>query len=251
MRTSVKLKSISMTKTFAVILILIIILLLFLAISYKLIHSAEQIGIDYVNSFTSSAEKVINKHATILESGASSLSYLMKKNYTEKDIQEWMHNYIDYIENTIGTKGIDVFGVINGKLISGQGRLDNVTKPINEMLFYTEALKHKGKIFYSEIYTDIVNGEKVFTLSISLNSGKDVLALDIFPKQLGTRWLLDMSLPKNTSYFLTDSKGEIILLASPIEQPLNYFESVIKTVISKIYYSQINYNYAFHHIIDL
>ena len=137
MRTSVKLKSVSMTKTFAVILILIIILLLFLAISYKLIHSAEQIGIDYVNSFTSSAEKVINKHATILESGASSLSYLMKKNYTEKDIQEWMHNYIDYIENTIGTKGIDVFGVINGKLISGQGRLDNVTKPINEMLFYT------------------------------------------------------------------------------------------------------------------
>ena len=66
MRTSVKLKSVSMTKTFAVILILIIILLLFLAISYKLIHSAEQIGIDYVNSFTSSAEKVINKHATIL-----------------------------------------------------------------------------------------------------------------------------------------------------------------------------------------
>lgn len=251
MRTSVKLKSVSMTKTFAVILILIIILLLFLAISYKLIHSAEQIGIDYVNSFTSSAEKVINKHATILESGASSLSYLMKKNYTEKDIQEWMHNYIDYIENTIGTKGIDVFGVINGKLISGQGRLDNVTKPINEMLFYTEALKHKGKIFYSEIYTDIVNGEKVFTLSISLNDGKDVLALDIFPKQLGTRWLLDMSLPKNTSYFLTDSKGEIILLASPIEQPLNYFESVIKTVISKIYSSQNNYNSAFHHIIDL
>lgn len=251
MRTSVKLKSVSMTKTFAVILILIIILLLFLAISYKLIHSAEQIGIDYVNSFTSSAEKVINKHATILESGASSLSYLMKKNYTEKDIQEWMHNYIDYIENTIGTKGIDVFGIINGKLISGQGRLDNVTKPINEMLFYTEALKHKGKIFYSEIYTDIVNGEKVFTLSISLNDGKDVLALDIFPKQLGTRWLLDMSLPKNTSYFLTDSKGEIILLASPIEQPLNYFESVIKTVISKIYSGQNNYNSAFHHIIDL
>ena len=251
MQNGVKLKSVSMTKTFAITLIIIIFLLLFFTISYKLIHNAEQIGINYVNSFTYSAEKVINKHATILESGASSLSYLMKKNYTEKDIQEWMHNYIDYIENTIGTKGIDVFGIINGKLISGLGRLDNVTKPINEMLFYTEALKHKGEIFYSEVYTDIVNGEKVFTLSISLNNGKDVLALDIFPKQLGTRWLLDMSLPKDTSYFLSDSKGEIILLASPINQPLNYFESVVKRVIGKIYSGQHNYNSAFHHIIDL
>ena len=47
-------------------------------IAYKLISNAESIGVDYVHSFTDSAEKVINKHATILESGASNLSYFMK-----------------------------------------------------------------------------------------------------------------------------------------------------------------------------
>ena len=61
MQNGVKLKSVSMTKTFAITLIIIIFLLLFFTISYKLIHNAEQIGINYVNSFTYSAEKVINE----------------------------------------------------------------------------------------------------------------------------------------------------------------------------------------------
>lgn len=151
MQNGVKLKSVSLTKIFAIILIIVIIFLTIFFIAYKLISNAESIGVDYVHSFIDSAEKVINKHATILESGASNLSYFMKKNYSDKDIQEWMNNYIDYIENTIGTNGIDVFGVVNGKLISGQGRLDNVTKPINEMKFYVEAVKNKGKVFHSEV----------------------------------------------------------------------------------------------------
>ena len=251
MQNGVKLKSVSLTKIFAIILIVVIIFLTIFFIAYKLISNAESIGVDYVHSFTDSAEKVINKHATILESGASNLSYFMKKNYSDKDIQEWMNNYIDYIENTIGTNGIDVFGIVNGKLISGQGRLDNVTKPINEMKFYVEAVKNKGKVFYSEVYTDIVNGEKVFTLSITLNNGKDVLAIDIFPKQLGTKWFLNTKLPEETSYFLTDSKGEIILLASSIIQPMANFEAAMKRTISKIYSGDNEYNSAYNYIIDL
>lgn len=251
MQNGVKLKSVSLTKIFAIILIIVIIFLTIFFIAYKLISNAESIGVDYVHSFIDSAEKVINKHATILESGASNLSYFMKKNYSDKDIQEWMNNYIDYIENTIGTNGIDVFGVVNGKLISGQGRLDNVTKPINEMKFYVEAVKNKGKVFHSEVYTDIVNGEKVFTLSIALNNGKDVLAIDIFPKQLGTRWFLNTKLPEDTSYFLTDSKGEIILLASSINQPKANFEAAMKKTVSKIYSGDNEYNSAYKYVIDL
>lgn len=251
MQSSVTLKSVRLNKIFAVILIVVVILLVIFFIAFKLISSAENIGVKYVASFTDSAEKVISKHATILESGASNLSYFMKKNYSDKDIQEWMNNYIHYIERTLGTKGVDVFGVINGKLISGQGRLNNIKKPVSEMKLYTEPVKNKGTIYYSEVYSDIVNGEKVFTLSIALENGRDVLALDIFPKQLGTTWLSNMRMPEDTSYYLTDSKGEIILLKSSIKQPMANFESAMKKTISKIYSGENQYNSAYRYIIDL
>ena len=162
-----------------------------------------------------------------------------------------MNNYIKYIKKTLNTTGIDVFGLVNGKLISGQDRLGTVTMPIDEIRFYIEALKHKGEIFYTEVYNDVVNHEKVFTLSMTLDKGKDVLAIDIFPKQLGTRWLLDMSLPKDASYFLTDAKGEIILLATSIKQPMANFQAAMKKTISKIYSGENQYNSAYNYIIDL
>lgn len=79
MQDGVKLKSTSLANIFAVILITILVLLILFILTFKLISSAENLGVQHVNSFTDTADKVINKHATILESSASNLSYFMKK----------------------------------------------------------------------------------------------------------------------------------------------------------------------------
>lgn len=88
----------------------------------------------------------------------------MTKNHSEDDVQQWMSNYIEYIRKTLGTEGIDVFGIINGKLVSGQNRLGSVTMPVNQMKWYINARKRKGEIVYTDVYTDIVNGEKYLLL---------------------------------------------------------------------------------------
>lgn len=251
METSINLKSTTMTRVVSTILIFIIFILLFFMFLYKLIDNAEKIGYQYINSYTQSAQSIINNHALILESGAASLSFFMTKNHSEDDIQQWMSNYIKYINKTLGTENIDVFGVINGKLVSGQDRLDSVTVPVSQMKWYNNARKHKGEIVYTDVYTDIVNGEKVFTLAIVLENGRDVLALDIFPKTIGTKWLSDNTLPNNASYFLADSNGEIILMQSSIHQPLENFQSAVKRTVSKIYSGNNDYNSAFYYIIDL
>lgn len=251
METSINLKSTTMTRAVAIILMVIIFILLLFMFLYKLVDNAEKIGYEYINSYTQSAQTIVNKHALVLESGAASLSFFMTKNHSEEDIQQWMSNYIKYIKKTLGTEGIDVFGIINGKLVSGQNRLGSVTMPVNQMKWYTNARKRKGEIVYTDVYTDIVNGEKVFTLATVLENGRDVLALDIFPKSLGNKWLLDNTLPNHASYFLADSNGEIILMQSSINQPMENFQSAIKRTVSKIYSGNNEYNSAFYYIIDL
>ena len=251
METSITLKSTTMTRAFTIILMVIIFILLLFMFFYELVDNAEKIGYEYINAYTQSAQSIVNKHALVLESGAASLSFFMTKNHSEDDVQQWMSNYIEYIRKTLGTEGIDVFGIINGKLVSGQNRLGSVTMPVNQMKWYTNARKRKGEIVYTDVYTDIVNGEKVFTLATALENGRDVLALDIFPKTIGNKWLLDNTLPENSSYFLADSNGEIILMQSSINQPFDNFRSAIKKTVSKIYLGNNEYNSAFYYIIDL
>lgn len=251
METSINLKSTTMTRVITIILMVIIFILLLFIFLYKLVDNAEKIGYEYINEYTQSAQSIVNKHALVLESGAASLSFFMTKNHSEEDIQQWMNNYIKYIRKTLGTEDIDVFGIINGKLVSGQNRLGSVTMPVSQMKWYINARKRKGEIVYTDVYTDIVNGEKVFTLATALENGRDVLALDIFPKSLGNKWLLDNTLPKHASYFLADSNGEIILMKSSINQPIENFQSAIKRTVSKIYSGNNEYNSAFYYIIDL
>lgn len=251
METSINLKSTTMTRAVTTILMVIIFILLLIIFLYKLVDNAEKIGYEYITSYTQSAETIVNKHALVLESGAASLSFFMTKNHSEEDIQQWMNNYIKYIKKTLGTEGIDVFGIINGKLVSGQNRLGSVTMPVSQMKWYHNARNNKGKIVFTDVYTDIVNGEKVFTLATVLENGRDVLALDIFPKSIGNKWLLDNTLPNHASYFLADTNGEIILMQSSINQPLENFQSAIKRTVGKIYSGNNEYNSAFYYIIDL
>lgn len=251
METSINLKSTTMTRAVTTILMVIIFILLLIMFLYKLVDNAEKIGYEYITSYTQSAETIVNKHALVLESGAASLSFFMTKNHSEEDIQQWMNNYIKYIKKTLGTEGIDVFGIINGKLVSGQNRLGSVTMPVSQMKWYHNARNNKGKIVFTDVYTDIVNGEKVFTLATVLENGRDVLALDIFPKSIGNKWLLDNTLPNHASYFLADTNGEIILMQSSINQPLENFQSAIKRTVGKIYSGNNEYNSAFYYIIDL
>lgn len=187
METSNTLKSTTMTMAVTIILMVIIFILLLFMFFYKLVDNAEKIGYEYINAYTQSAQSIVNKHALVLESGAASLSFFMTKNHSEDDVQQWMSNYIEYIRKTLGTEDIDVFGIINGKLVSGQNRLGSVTMPVNQMKWYINARKRKGEIVYTDVYTDIVNGEKVFTLATALENGRDVLALDIFPKTIGNK----------------------------------------------------------------
>lgn len=251
METSINLKSTTMTRVITIILMVIIFILLLFMFLYKLVDNAEKIGYEYINKYTQSAQSIVNKHALVLESGAASLSFFMTKNHSEEDIQQWMSNYIKYIKKTLGTEDIDVFGIINGKLVSGQNRLGPVTMPVSQMKWYINARKRKGEIVYTDVYTDSVNGEKVFTLATALENGRDVLALDIFPKSLGNKWLLGNTLPNHASYFLADSNGEIILMKSSINQPIENFQSAVKKTVSKIYSGNNEYNSAFYYIIDL
>ncbi len=251
MKTSNNLKSTVMIKSSAYVSIILVVLLSLFIFIYKVLYNAEQLGMNYAQIYNNSIENIIDQHALVLKSGAASLSYFMTKNHSEKDIELWMNNYIKYIEKTLGTKGLDVFGIINGKLVSGQGRLGSVTMPVSKMKWYTSAVKQKGEVVHTDVYTDIVNGEKVFTLATVLDNGKDILALDVFPKQIGSMWLLNNELPLNTSYFLTDNNGEIIFLKSSIIQPLSNFQKAVTKAVNNIYSGNNEYNSSFHYIIDL
>ena len=62
---------------------------------------------------------------------------------------------------------------------------------------------------FSDVYTDAITGEPVFTISKALEHSGDVLAMDVYINSQGLH-NTTQTLPENSSYYLCDTHGTLL-----------------------------------------
>lgn len=158
-------------------------------------------------------EGYIQQYEALLKTAAKGLEGLLQDGAKNSEIQEWIGNYVNHIENILPIEDLQIYAFIDGKIITktdweGESTLDSTATK-----WYENALKANHEVSYTDIYNNIRLEEDVITLSIQIGDTKNVIALDLYPNQM-KNWFTIRGLPEQGDFYLTDTNGKLLYYES-------------------------------------
>lgn len=126
----------------------------------------------------------------------------------EKEIEAEMQNYFDQLINYFGND-VDPYMVLNGKIIAATPWENDSTLDISSCNWYQKALNYKGKVVYTDVYTDLITQKPIVSIALASEKIDSVIVFDIFPDNFDLSMKSD-SLPENANFYLCDSNGTIV-----------------------------------------
>ena len=194
--------------------IILSVFLIFSLISIQLVQrtistNSQVMGQEIAKSFSVSEDANLYAYELLLQNATRWLNGQLEEGKSREEVQHWMEDYLSYVSNTLGSKGIDMYASISGHIVAanyweGDGTFDPTAQG-----WYQMAMAANGAIIYTDAYTDVVTGAAVITVAQRVGSSSDVLAIDLFPQHF-QQWTSLDSLPTDSSYFLCDSTGTVL-----------------------------------------
>lgn len=207
-----------------------------LVVRKKILNNVQIMGQEISSHLLLKEAKRIDDYEIFLKTASKWLNALIEKNATEQEIREWFASYREYMGDELDSELVEIYSTINGKIIGatywpGSNYLD-----LNKTKWYIPAIKANGKIIYTDLYTDIRTGENSFTIALKINDNNDVLALDVYTKELMAQNSCTSfdSLTKDTYYYLCDNNGNIIYMKSKISDNLSEVQKYIDMIVKQI-----------------
>ena len=97
----------------------------------------------------------------------------------EKEIEAEMQNYFDQLINYFGND-VDPYMVLNGKIIAATPWENDSTLDISSRNWYQKAINSKGKVVYTDVYTDLITQKPIVSIALASEKIDSVIAFDIF-----------------------------------------------------------------------
>lgn len=196
-----------------------------------MLNNADIMGREIVQSFSTSEDANIFAYELLLQNASIWLEEKLQEEEDTEHIQGWMKTYLTYIMEHIGSKGIDMYASIGGKIVAANYWERDDTFDPTQTTWYQQAVEADGEIVSTDAYVDAVTGDSVITIAQKVQGFDAVLAIDLYP-QYFTLWTSLEGLPENCSFFLCDSQGHLmyadIQKKVPTEEIQEYVDGLIK-----------------------
>lgn len=142
-------------------------------------ESSQQFGRQLAENYRLQNMAVLARYHTILETGARNVERMREKASPLEQIQAWIEEYNRDILNGLEVGGYTgVYAVLDGQAVSSsRWEMPDDYDP-TQREWYQQSVALDGEIYYSDRYQDLLTGEDVVTLAMSLGGG-DVMAVDI------------------------------------------------------------------------
>lgn len=175
----------------------------------KLLQNTQQLGMALVQSYA--VEETVTRDSlrdTVLLAGQY-IEEISKGGGNAEEIQKWLQSYFGKLTEIIGTGVVDPYVVIDGQLIGATPWEGDSNYNYKDTIWYQQALDNGNTPTFSSVYTDVVTGALVTTISMELSRPGDVLALDVYIQndQLHNN---THTLPDGYSYYLCDENGTLL-----------------------------------------
>lgn len=171
--------------------------------------NAVRIGQQVAQNYYLKDDALLAEHRIILDTAASQIKLMKSNGCTESEVEQWLHQFSVSMIEANNSCYSDVFLVFNKKFFPGVS-WENPDPSFDALsrIWYTEALKRNGEIYYSDVYVDAETNEPVITLSLSMGNG-DVVGVDIPLTQIQEMRSKEL-LQKGYLHATFDRQGKVI-----------------------------------------
>lgn len=220
-----------------------------LVVRKKILDTVQIMGEEISSHLLLKEDKKIDSYEMFLKTASRWLNNLIEKETDTEEIREWFKAYRDYVGDELNSELVEIYSTIDGKIIGATNWEGAAAVDLSQANWYTKAVEADGKIIYTDLYKDIRTGEDVITLALKINDKNDVLAIDIYTKDLISQNQiepLDYFL-EGTYYYLCDTNGNIIYMKSKVgdclEEVKKYVDNIVHSIESGKYESSSSFMY--------
>lgn len=150
----------------------------------------------------------MNDYAFAVTLAGKYLDEMVDKQTSDIEIQKWMKSYCDKVADRFGGNGLDLYAVLDGKIIAANPWEGDSDYDFASKSWYADAVATEpGIIVFSDLYKDAITGRDVFTMSLALSDTGDVVAIDVH--LTSENWMDFSELPEGYGLLVYDSSPKL------------------------------------------
>ena len=181
--------SISSNTALSLLMLVLVAVLLLFSISLvriKLLENTQNLGMALAKSYAVEEEMHLDSFRQIMNLAAQYVDEIDGESGNTDQVQDWLSGYFSKLTAMLGESTVDPYAVIDGKIVAANPWEGDAGYQYQTTDWYRGAVEAGGEVVFSDVYTDAITGEPVFTISKALARSGDVLAMDVYIRNQAT-----------------------------------------------------------------
>ena len=202
-------------------------------IRWALLESAQYTGTALSRNYAAEESSNLAVYETLLSFGSASVDRMLGQGGSRESLLDWMEFYFHNLEAVLGEGVVDPYMVIDGKILAANPWEGDEDYDVYATQWYQRAMEADGEVIFTNVYTDAIYGIPVITAAQKCGEADAVLAFDVFPHNLRSRFE-EPNLSPSASFFLCDSQGTLIHKQTSMEWGEEELQGYLNELISAI-----------------
>lgn len=194
-----------------------------------LLENTNKMGLSLVQNYSAAEEQNINAFEVVLNICTNYVAEREQTDISLAELRDGLYPFMNGLTDVYGKDNIQIYGKSFGgtELVSNIPEIEAMTDyNIKETQWYQEAAAANGDVYLSPVYIDAVTGLPVVTMCRIIPETGSFLAIDIKPSWFEER-SRDLTLPRQASYYLVDSEGNLLYYVSAWDYDHEAFQELV------------------------
>ena len=198
-----------------------------------LFDNAWETGTSMARNYAAEEQSSLTMYETLLTFGTASIDDRTKQGWSREEMRQWTDIYFARLDSVLGEGVVDPYVVLDGEIIAAHPWDVDETYDVESTEWYQRAISADGKVIFTDLYTDVIYDKPVITIAQQCAYADAVMAFDILPENI--RFQFDeLSMEAGDSFFLCDSRGQIIYADTDIERPREEVQAYLNSLVARI-----------------
>ena len=198
-----------------------------------LFDNAWETGTSMAHNYAAEEQSSLTMYETLLTFGTASIDDRTKQGWSHEEMRQWADIYFTRLDSVLGEGVVDPYVVLDGEIIAAHPWDVDETYDVESTEWYQRAVAADGKVIFTDLYTDVIYDKPVITIAQQCAYADAVMAFDILPENI--RFQFDeLSMEAGDSFFLCDSRGQIIYADTDIERPREEVQAYLNSLVARI-----------------
>ena len=198
-----------------------------------LLDNARTMGKNLVASYSNDESSQLSEYDRVLTMAMYYMEDVDRQGVDTAEFEEWLADYFQKSSRLLDARNLDLYGVLNGQLISATNRRD-WDQDYMSLAWYRQAQAEKGRVIFTDAYaSDAYQGRQVVTIAISAAGSDNAVALDV-PLEYFRAAHTVQDLPAGGAYYVCDNEGNLLYYDIPFQAEEDELEAYVQDLFERV-----------------